>query len=857
MDNKTNDSVLFENQKIIDVDIEKEVKKSFIEYSMSVIMSRAIPDVRDGMKPGQRRVLYAMYEDHLTHDKPFRKSATTVGNVLGRYHPHGDSSVYGTMVRMAQPFSLRYTLIEGHGNFGSVDGDPPAAYRYTEARLERISDEMMKDIEKEVVDFVPNFDNRLREPSVLPSRFPNLLVNGSVGIAVGMATNIPPHNLAEVVDAAIYRMENPDCSILDLMQFVQGPDFPTGATIYGTNGIKEAYLTGKGRITVRANAEIDEEHHRIIVTEIPYQVNKSMLCEAIATLAKEKRVEGITDLRDESGRDGMRIVIEHRRDVNGQILLNQLYKYSQLEDTCAVVMLALVKNEPKVLNLAQILDHYIAHQESVIYRRTKFELDKALARAHILEGYKIAIDNIDEIVTIMKTSPSIPRSKEILIERFGLTDIQAQAIVEMTLGKLTGLETQKIEDELAKLHSLIEELRAILADVNKIKDIIKTEMLAIKNRYSDGRRTRIVEAEDEIDLEDLIERHECVITLTHAGYIKRQPATSYAAQNRGGMGKKGLTTKEEDFVEKVAVVNSHSTLLLFTNYGKIYAKRAFLIPEASSQAKGTNVVNLIELSAGERVTSIISVEGFFEGEYLTMVTKQGVIKRTPLLEYEYQRKGGKIAINLDEGDELVFVMHTVGGSEVIISTHDGCAVRFAEDNVRAMGRTARGVRGISLREGDYVNGAVVVNNDEKLVTITEKGYGKLTEFENFRLMKNRGGLGVSCHNLTDKTGKLAGIASVNGDDDIMLITDAGTIIRTHVSDINTYSRTASGVIIMRLPEDRKIVNFAKVAHADINDDENSDEHLSTNAVENQVKSIVDSPIEDALPDNDNGTNENA
>ena len=861
MDNKTNDSVLFENQKIIDVDIEKEVKKSFIEYSMSVIMSRAIPDVRDGMKPGQRRVLYAMYEDHLTHDKPFRKSATTVGNVLGRYHPHGDSSVYGTMVRMAQPFSLRYTLIEGHGNFGSVDGDPPAAYRYTEARLERISDEMMKDIEKEVVDFVPNFDNRLREPSVLPSRFPNLLVNGSVGIAVGMATNIPPHNLAEVVDAAIYRMENPDCSILDLMQFVQGPDFPTGATIYGTNGIKEAYLTGKGRITVRANAEIDEEHHRIIVTEIPYQVNKSMLCEAIATLAKEKRVEGITDLRDESGRDGMRIVIEHRRDVNGQILLNQLYKYSQLEDTCAVVMLALVKNEPKVLNLAQILDHYIAHQESVIYRRTKFELDKALARAHILEGYKIAIDNIDEIVTIMKTSPSIPRSKEILTERFGLTDIQAQAIVEMTLGKLTGLETQKIEDELAKLHSLIEELRAILADVNKIKDIIKTEMLAIKNRYSDGRRTRIVEAEDEIDLEDLIERHECVITLTHAGYIKRQPATSYAAQNRGGMGKKGLTTKEEDFVEKVAVVNSHSTLLLFTNYGKIYAKRAFLIPEASSQAKGTNVVNLIELSAGERVTSIISVEGFFEGEYLTMVTKQGVIKRTPLLEYEYQRKGGKIAINLDEGDELVFVMHTVGGSEVIISTHDGCAVRFAEDNVRAMGRTARGVRGISLREGDYVNGAVVVNNDEKLVTITEKGYGKLTEFENFRLMKNRGGLGVSCHNLTDKTGKLAGIASVNGDDDIMLITDAGTIIRTHVSDINTYSRTASGVIIMRLPEDRRIVNFAKVAHADINDDENSDEHLSTNAVENQVKSIVDSPIEDALPensaDNDNGTNENA
>ncbi len=818
MDNKTNDSVLFENQKIIDVDIEKEVKKSFIEYSMSVIMSRAIPDVRDGMKPGQRRVLYAMYEDHLTHDKPFRKSATTVGNVLGRYHPHGDSSVYGTMVRMAQPFSLRYTLIEGHGNFGSVDGDPPAAYRYTEARLDRISDEMMKDIEKEVVDFVPNFDNRLREPSVLPSRFPNLLVNGSVGIAVGMATNIPPHNLAEVVDATIYRMENPDCSILDLMQFIQGPDFPTGATIYGTNGIKEAYLTGKGRIMVRANAEIDEENHRIIVTEIPYQVNKSLLCEAIAALAKEKRVEGITDLRDESGRDGMRIVIEHRRDVNGQILLNQLYKYSQLEDTCAVVMLALVKNEPKVLNLAQILDHYIAHQESVIYRRTKFELDKALARAHILEGYKIAIDNIDEIVTIMKTSPSIPRSKEILIERFGLTEIQAQAIVEMTLGKLTGLETQKIEDELAKLHSLIEELKAILADVNKIRDIIKTELLAIKNRYSDGRRTRIVEAEDEINLEDLIERHECVITLTHAGYIKRQPADSYAAQNRGGMGKKGLTTKEEDFVEKVAVVNSHSTLLLFTNYGKIYAKRAFLIPEASNQAKGTNVVNLIELSAGERVTSIISVEGFFEGEYLTMVTKQGVIKRTPLLEYEYQRKGGKIAINLDEGDELVFVMHTVGGSEVIISTHDGCAVRFAENNVRAMGRTARGVRGISLREGDYVNGAVVVNNDEKLVTITEKGYGKLTEFENFRLMKNRGGLGVTCHNLTDKTGKLAGIASVKCDDDIMLITDAGTIIRTHVSDINIYSRTASGVIVMRLPEDRRIVNFAKVAHVDIEED---------------------------------------
>ena len=806
-----NDVYLFENQKIVDINMEKEVKKSFIEYSMSVIMSRALPDVRDGMKPGQRRVIYAMYEDHLTHDKPFRKSATTVGNVLGRYHPHGDSSVYGTMVRMAQPFSLRYPLVEGHGNFGSVDGDPPAAYRYTEARLDKIADEMTRDLEKEVVEFLPNFDNRLREPAVLPSRFPNFLVNGSVGIAVGMATNVPPHNLGEVIDGTIYRMENPECSIMDLMQFIKGPDFPTRGTIHGTSGITDAYMTGKGRIVVRAKADVDEEKRQIIVSEIPYMVNKSMLCETIANLVKDKRIEGISDLRDESGRDGMRIVIEYKRDANGQVILNQLYKYTQMQDTCSANFLAVVGQEPKVLNLAQILDYYIDHQKSVIRRRTEFDLAKAKARAHIFEGYKVALDNIDEIVEIMKKSESINASKITLMERFGLTDIQAQASVEMTLGRLTGMERQKIEDELERLRALIAELEGILADESKIIAIIKEEMLEIKRKYSDERRTAIEQAIDDIDLEDMIEKHNCVITMTKAGYIKRLPSDTYSAQHRGGKGITGMATRDEDFIERVDVVFSHSTMMFFTNTGRVQTLRAFQIPEASRTAKGSNIVNLLELSNDEKITAVIAVNEFTEGEYLTMVTRQGVIKKTLLTDYEYQRKGGKIAINLDEGDELLFVTKTNGENELLLATRNGQAVRFDESQVRPMGRVARGVRGIRLKDGDVVVGVVNIEPDKKLLTITENGFGKKCSFDDFRLMKNRGGGGVTCHNLTEKTGLLAGIITVDDNDDVMMITNSGIIIRVPAADISTYSRTAAGVIVMRLEEGQSVVNITKTA----------------------------------------------
>ena len=833
----------FENQKIVDVGMEKEVKKSFIEYSMSVIMARALPDVRDGMKPGARRILYAMYEDGLVHSKPFRKSATTVGNVLGRYHPHGDAAVYGTMVRMAQPFSLRYPLVEGHGNFGSVDGDGAAAYRYTEARLDRIADEMMRDLDKNVVPMMPNFDNRLQEPTVLPSRFPNLLVNGSMGIAVGMATNIPPHNLREVIDATIFRMDNPESTVDELMEYIKGPDFPTYATIYGVNGIRQAYTTGKGHIMVRSRATVEEDHRRIIFTEIPFGVNKSMLCESIAQCVKDKKIEGITELRDESGRDGMRIVVEYRRDVNPQILLNQLYKYTQLQDTFAINMLALVNNEPKVLTLPRILDLYIEHQEQVIIRRTQFDLDKAKARAHIFEGYKIALDNIDEIVQIMKSSPSIAESKVTLMERFGLSDIQAQAIVEMTLGKLTGMERSKIEDELARLHTLIQELEAILADMGKVKQIIKDEMTAIRDRYGDERRTDILPAEHEIILEDLIERHSCVITLTHAGYIKRQPADTYSAQNRGGKGIIGMATKEEDYIEKVIAVNSHSYLMMFTNTGKVQMRKAYLIPEAGRTAKGQNIVNILEMTEGEKITACISVDGFSDEEYLTMVTKQGVIKRTLLSEYEYQRKGGKIALNLDEGDELVFVVATHGECDLLIATANGQAVRFSECNVRAMGRTARGVRGIKLRDGDYVAGVCVVEEGKDLLCITENGFGKRSPFDDFRLMKNRGGYGVTCYNLTDKSGILTGIAAVDDNDDIMMITDSGTIIRTPVSGVPSRSRSAGGVIVMRLGEDQKLVNFTTTPHADESEDEVDETFDATTETTENAPTVVENTTE--------------
>ena len=809
-------SIEFPNQSIVDVDMEKEVKRSFIEYSMSVIISRALPDVRDGMKPGQRRIMYAMYEDHLTHDKAFRKSATTVGNVLGRYHPHGDAAVYGTMVRMAQDFSYRYPLVEGQGNFGSVDGDGAAAYRYTEARMSKIANELMVDIEKNVVDMKKNFDNTRDEPTVLPSRFPNLLVNGAVGIAVGMATNIPPHNLGEVIDATIFRMENPESTVDELMDYVKGPDFPTAALIYGTQGIKDAYRTGQGRIIVRARAQIEEDKHRIVITEIPYMVNKSLLVEAIANLHKEKRIDGITDLRDESGRNGMKIVVEYRRDANGEIILNQLYKYSQLQDTCSVNMLAIVGGEPKVLPLAQILDLYIAHQKQVVTRRTQFDLEKALARMHIYEGYKIAIDNIDEIVALIKASSSIPESKAKLMERFGLTDAQAQAIVEMTLGRLTGMERGKIEEELARLTALVFDLRSILADPEKIKQIIKDEMSEIKRKFNDERRTEITEAYGEIDLEDLIEKHECVITLSHAGYIKRQPADTYSSQHRGGKGIIGATTKEEDYIEKVQAVNSHSDLLMFTNLGKVYTKRAFNIPEASRTSKGTNLANIVEFAKEEKITAMIAVDEYPQTEFLTMITKKGVVKKTVLADFEYQRKSGKIAISLDEGDELLFVIKTDGQSNILIATSNGMAVKYTEENVRAMGRMARGVRGITLKGDDEVKGAVKVEEGKKLVTITENGFGKLTEFDDFREMKSRGGMGVSCHKLGDKTGKLAGIEAVELDEDLMLITVDGTIIRVRVEDIPTYSRTAGGVIIMR---GGKVVNFTSVKKSEEAEDE--------------------------------------
>lgn len=808
--NYKSSDIEFPLQRIEEREMEKEVKTSFIEYSMSVITSRALPDVRDGMKPGQRRILYAMYEDHLTYDKPFRKSATTVGNVLGRYHPHGDAAVYQAMVRMAQSFSLRYPLVEGHGNFGNVDGDGAAAYRYTEARMSKIADLMMSDIEKKVVPMTRNFDNTRDEPVVLPSRFPNLLVNGSVGIAVGMATNIPPHNLSEVVDGTIYRIDNPECSVDELMEYIKGPDFPTAAVIYGSRGIREAYSTGRGKIYVRARATIEDEHKRIIFTEIPYMVNKSMLIESMANLVKDKKIEGITGLRDESGRGGMRIVVEYRRDANGEVILNQLYKYTQLQDTCSVNMLVIVNGEPKTLSLPEILDEYIKFQESVIKKRCEFDLDKALREKHILEGYRIATENIDEVISIIKKSESIPAAKESLIERFGLSEAQAQAIVDMTLGKLSGLERKKVEERISKLEAIISELEAILADENKIKEILKEELTETKNKFGDKRRSELTEATEEIDLEDLIERHTCVITVSHTGYIKRQRADVYSAQNRGGKGIIGMTTKEDDFVEDVIVVNSHSHLLFFTNKGRVYSKKAYRIPEAGRTAKGTNLVNIIDLGEGEFVTAIISISEFAEGEYLTMVTKRGVIKRTLLTDFEYHRKGGKIAINLDEDDELIFVRHTTGEESLVIATRRGLAVRFDEQNVRCMGRAARGVRGITLVGEDYVVGVAVVDEEKTLLTVTENGMGKRTSFSDFRLMKNRGGKGVTCQNITEKTGELAAIITVADDDDIMLITNEGTIIRTSVSSINVYSRTATGVIIMRLADGSYINNVARL-----------------------------------------------
>ena len=803
------ENIEFPDQKIIETIIEKEVRKSFLEYSMSVIVDRALPDVRDGLKPVHRRILYSMYEKNYTYDKPTVKSAKVVGDVLGSYHPHGDTSVYDAMVRLAQPFSLRYPLVFGQGNFGNVDGDGAAAYRYTEARLERLSNEMLADIDKNVIDFVPNFDNTLKEPTVLPSRFPNILVNGSVGIAVGMATNIPPHNMTEVINGTIYLIDNPDASVDDLMQFVKGPDFPTYATIHGTSGIKRAYMTGRGKISVRAKCEIIEDKHRIEVYEIPYQVNKSMLVASIADLVKSKRIEGITALRDESDRKGMKIVIEYRRDVNPQVLLNQLYRFTQLQDTCAINMLMLVNGEPKTLGLKEILSNYIKYQEEIIRRRTEYELDRAKKRAHILEGLKIAILNIDEVIKIIRGSKSIPDAKEQLMAAFGLDDVQAQAIVEMQLGRLSNLETIKIEEELDRLIEKIEELQGILADESKVLLIIKTELTEIRDRFGDDRRTAIEEDEDEIIDEDLIERETCVITMTHAGYFKRRPLSEYNAQRRGGKGNRGTATKEEDFVERVVVSNTHDHIMFFTNTGKVFVKKAYNITEAGANAKGTNVINMLEIEKDEKITAFFPVTDFEKDGYLFMVTKNGTVKKTPLSEFEYQRKTGKRALSLDEGNELLSVHHTSGNDKIIIAARSGLCVCFDEQNVRSMGRTAAGVRGMRLAEGDEICGSAVVEEGKMLATITENGLGKRTPFEEYSV-HGRGGKGMKCHNITDKTGLLCGIAAISEDDDVMMISDGGTVIRFRAEEIRITGRAASGVRVMTPKPGERIVNFACV-----------------------------------------------
>jgi len=803
--------ITFENQTIIPVEIRNEMKNSYMDYAMSVIVGRALPDVRDGLKPVHRRILYTMHEAGLTSDKPFKKSAATVGDVLGKYHPHGDAAVYDTMVRMAQPFSLRYILVDGHGNFGSVDGDPPAAYRYTEARMAKISQEMLRDIDSDTVDFDPNYDYSRKEPRVLPSRFPNLMVNGSVGIAVGMATNIPPHNLSETIDAVCALIDDPEITVDGLMEHIKGPDFPTGAYIMGTAGIRAAYHTGRGRITMRAKAEIEEykDHQRIVVSEIPYMVNKARLVAQIAELVKDKRIEGISAIRDESGRNGMHIVFDLKRDANAQVVLNLLYKHSQLQETFSAIMLTLVDNQPKTLSLKQMLEEYLKFQRQVITRRTQFELAKAEREAHILEGLKIAIENIDEVVEIIKKSTSIPNAKANLIERFGLTDVQADAIVNMTLGRLTGLETEKIMERLAALYTKIADLKAILASGYRIDAIIKEELLEIKRKYGDARRTEIMPVEDELDIEDLIPEESCALTLTHYGYIKRMPVSAYKSQHRGGRGISAMTTREEDFVEELFIASTHDYVLFFTSKGRFYRKKCYEIPESSRTAKGVNIVNLLQLGEGEKVTTMIRVPEFGEG-YLLFVTKNGLIKRTELNEYRTMRVGGVNGILLEEGDELCDVILTDGRQNILVATNQGLGIRFRETDARPMGRVTRGVWAIDLAEEDFVVGVAAARDGCQLLTVTEKGYGKRTDIEEFKIQK-RGGKGLIAHNVTEKTGLLAGIKVVDNDDDIILISSDGIVIRTAVNEISTYSRNTQGVSVMRLGEDGRVVTVARTA----------------------------------------------
>ena len=814
------EDIMFPEQRIVQSELVHEMKSSYIDYAMSVIVGRALPDVRDGLKPVHRRILYAMYEDGLTSDKPFKKSATCVGDVLGRYHPHGDASVYDAMVRLAQDFSMRYMLVDGHGNFGSVDGDPPAAYRYTEARMSKLCNEMLRDIDKDTVNWDPNFDESRKEPRVLPSRFPNLLVNGSSGIAVGMATNIPPHNLREVIDACVCVLDNPEADLLDLMDHIQGPDFPTRGIIMGRSGIRAAYSTGRGKITVRARTELEEfgqNRQRIIVTELPYQVNKRQLIAAMADQVRDKRLEGISDIRDETDRNGMRIVIELKKDANAQVVLNRLFAQTQMQTTFGVTMLALVNNQtqPKILSLRHMLDEYLAFQEEIITRRTQYDLKKALERQHVLEGLLIAEQNIDEVIKTIRES--YDDAKERLMAKFNLSEIQAQVVLDMQLKRLQGLEREKLQNEYDELEKRIEYYRELLSDENMLKGVLKDELLAIRDKYGDDRRTEIQDVEDEIDIEDLIEEEQCVFTLSHAGYIKRVPASTYRAQKRGGRGVTGQTLKEEDFVESVFSASTHDYILFFTSLGKVHRKKGYQIPEAGRTAKGTNIVNILPLEPGETVTAGITVHEF-DDDNLMFVTKQGTVKRVLLSSLNTARKAGIRALTLNEGDELIAVMKTNGENNILLATKDGFAICFNESDVRVMGRDAAGVKGITLLDGDEVVGAGIAEPGKQLLTVTELGYGKRTEMNEYlrldetgeRRPQQRGGKGLKNYNITAKTGRIAGIAIVTGEDDVMLIENGGVLIRMAASDINVYKRDTQGVILMRVEEGNRVISIERV-----------------------------------------------
>ena len=816
------EDIRFPDQAIVTSELVHEMKTSYMEYAMSVIVGRALPDVRDGLKPVHRRILYAMYEDNLTVDKPFKKSATCVGDVLGRYHPHGDASVYDALVRLAQDFSMRYMLVDGHGNFGSVDGDPPAAYRYTEARLSKISNEMLRDLEKDTVDWDPNFDESRKEPRVLPSRFPNLLVNGSSGIAVGMATNIPPHNLTEVINACLCVLDNPEATLADLMEHLPGPDFPTRGLILGRAGIRAAYATGRGRVTMRARTELEEfgqNRQRIIVTEIPYQVNKRMLIKNMADQVNEKRLEGISDIRDESDRTGMRIVIELKREANAQVVLNRLFAQTQLQTTFAINMLALVKNQsqPKVLSLREILDEYLAYQEEVILRRTRYDLRKAQERAHLLEGLLIAQDNIDEVIRIIRTS--YDNAKENLMQRFGLDDIQAQAILDMRLKALQGLDREKLQNEYKELEDRIAYYERVLGDMGLVKSILKDELTAIRDRYGDERRTEIQDVEDEIDIEDLIEEEDCCYTLSNAGYIKRLPVDTYRTQRRGGRGVSGQSLKEEDYVKNLFIASTHDYVLFFTNTGRVHRKKGYLIPEAGRTARGTNIVNILPLEQGERVTAMLLTREFTDHEYLMMVTRGGTVKRIRLDALYTARKAGIRALSLDDGDELIAVLKTNGSDNILLATRQGMAICFAETDVRPMGRDAAGVRGIRLDDGDEVVSAAVAAEGKSLLTVTENGYGKRTAVESYlrgedRQPQTRGGKGLRNYRLTEKTGLVAGAAIVDDTNDVMLIESGGVVLRTPAASINLYGRDTQGVILMRIEEGNRVIGVEAISNTE-------------------------------------------